>query len=288
LDTVGDQKRIQTDVCAKSSLDSSPSILKDSSRGVKRQTRDYTEGSRISSAKKSVHRALSPLHAGVLQFNLCDTKEELRKDAASDKPQASEQDAGKVSLQDGDYQVDHSSSTTRRLDSLCRPDRRILSCADAQKYLHFTHGKRVFQFVALPFGLAPAPYVFTRLMTTVGQATHKCMLHLFLYLDDSLMRNAVRRALLRQVPVLLVIFDYLGFLRNEGKSDLVPSQRFVFLGILYVLLLAVALIPGDRWLRLKSTISAMLKHRRSKGVVCGVRHLNVRSGGSRKTSPEEA
>jgi hypothetical protein len=29
-------------------------------------------------------------------------------------------------------------------------------------------------------------------------------------LDDSLMHNAVRQALLRQVPVLLEIFDYLG------------------------------------------------------------------------------
>jgi hypothetical protein len=117
---------------------------------------------------------------------------------------------------------------------------------DSQKYLRFTHGRKVFQFVALPFGLAPAPYVFTKLMTTVGQAAHKRMLHLFLYLDDSLMRNAVRQALLRQIPVLLEIFDYLGFLRNEGKSDLVPLQRFFILGILYDLLLAVALIAGDR------------------------------------------
>jgi hypothetical protein len=132
---------------------------------------------------------------------------------------------------------------------------------DSQKYLRFTHDRRVFQFVALPFGLAPAPYVFTKLMATVGQTAHKRMLHLYLYLDDSLMRNTVRQELVRQVPVLLEIFNYLGFLRNEAKSDLVPSQRFTFLGILYDLLLALAMIPEDRWLKLKTTISTILKDR---------------------------
>jgi hypothetical protein len=34
--------------------------------------------------------------------------------------------------------------------------------------------------------------VFTKLMSTVGQMAHKRMLYLYLYLDDSLMRNAIR------------------------------------------------------------------------------------------------
>jgi hypothetical protein len=52
----------------------------------------------------------------------------------------------------------------------------------SHKFLRFTQGGRVFQFVALPFGLAPAPYVFTRLMSVVGRTAHKRMLHLYLYL----------------------------------------------------------------------------------------------------------
>jgi hypothetical protein len=129
----------------------------------------------------------------------------------------------------------------------------------SQKFLRFTNGGRVFQFVALPFGLAPAPFVFTKLMDTVAQTAHKRMLHLFLYLDDSLMRNEIRKKLLDQVPILLDIFDTLGFLRNEAKSDVVTSQRFVFLGILYDLLRALAMIPEERWIKIKSAISAILR-----------------------------
>jgi hypothetical protein len=53
--------------------------------------------------------------------------------------------------------------------------------------------------------------------------------------------------------MLLDIFDFLGFIRNEAKSDQVPSQRFVFLGILYDMLLALAMIPQDRWMKITSS-----------------------------------
>jgi hypothetical protein len=128
----------------------------------------------------------------------------------------------------------------------------------SQKFLRFTHGKRVFQFVALPFGLAPAPYVFTKIMMTVGRAAHKRMLHLFLYLDDSLMRNTSRQTLALQVPVLLRIFDVLGFIRNDEKSELVPKQIFTFLGVWYDLLAAVAKVPQDRWQKIQRIISSIL------------------------------
>jgi hypothetical protein len=75
--------------------------------------------------------SLQNLYQLVAKFNLCDIKEELKEVGAGDKSRAAEQDTGKVSLQDGNNQIDQNCSTTRRLDSLCRPDIRILSCANA-------------------------------------------------------------------------------------------------------------------------------------------------------------
>jgi hypothetical protein len=131
----------------------------------------------------------------------------------------------------------------------------------AWKYLRFTLGERVFEFRALPFGLSPAPFVFTRMMSIVSQVAHKRLLHLFLYLDDSLMRNTTRFRLLVQIPLLTEIFDLLGFLRNERKSCLIPSQQFIFLGVYYDLLQAIARIPEDRWQKISNIIPVMLsKH----------------------------
>jgi hypothetical protein len=124
----------------------------------------------------------------------------------------------------------------------------------SQKYLRFTHGKRVFQFVALPFGLAPAPFVFTKIMATVARVAHKRMMHLFLYLDDSLMRNACRAELIAQIPVLLHVFNILGFIRNDEKSELTPKQCFSFLGVWYDLILAIAKVPQERWEKMSRAI----------------------------------
>jgi hypothetical protein len=128
----------------------------------------------------------------------------------------------------------------------------------AWKFIRFVVGKRVYEFTALPFGLSPAPYVFLRVMSTISRAAHKRLLHLCLYLDDSLLKNAMRERLCQQIPVLLGLFDSLGFLRNDKKSLLIPSQTFIFLGVFYNLLLAIARIPEDRWNKIATLIPALL------------------------------
>jgi hypothetical protein len=71
-----------------------------------------------------------------------------------------------------------------------------------RKYLRFVHGTQVFQFRALPFGLASAPYVFTRVAAGLARVAHRRALFLYLYLDDWLLQNPIREALTLQIPVL--------------------------------------------------------------------------------------
>jgi hypothetical protein len=144
------------------------------------------------------------------------------------------------------------------------------------KFLRCVVGRRVYEFRALPFGLSPAPYVFSRVMSTISRAAHKRLLHLFLYLDDSLLRNSMRERLCQQIPVCLGLFDSLGFLRNYKKSSLVPSQTFIFLGVFYDLLLAIARIPEDRRNKIASLIPAILANMNQameKQIELGLSHL---------------
>jgi hypothetical protein len=128
-----------------------------------------------------------------------------------------------------------------------------------RRYLRFVHRGRVLEFRALPFGLATAPYVFTRVTACLAQAAHRRLLHLYLYLDDWLLRSTLRTSLEAQIPLLLHLTDYLGFIRNREKSCLVPSQEFVFLGVWYDLIRALARPPEDRWMKIQDWTRALLR-----------------------------
>ncbi|XP_046562845.1 uncharacterized protein LOC124271730 [Haliotis rubra] len=56
----------------------------------------------------------------------------------------------------------------------------------SKKYLRFVFEDRMYEFHALPFGLASAPYVFTRVMKAVVARLHCLGLRFHAYLDDSL------------------------------------------------------------------------------------------------------
>jgi hypothetical protein len=92
------------------------------------------------------------------------------------------------------------------------------------RYLRFGLEGEVFEFRALPFGLAAAPSVFTRVMKTVSTLCHA-------YLDDSLCPSASQESCRKQVESITSLMRYLGFLINVKKSELTPSQEFTFLGV---------------------------------------------------------
>ena len=54
----------------------------------------------------------------------------------------------------------------------------------SRRFLRFVHRGRVFQFRALPFGLADVPYVFTRVISAVISAAQSWDIQVSPYLDD--------------------------------------------------------------------------------------------------------
>ena len=107
-------------------------------------------------------------------------------------------------------------------------------------------GLRVFQFRALPFGLTSAPRVFTKVILPVGHHAHLHAVCLLQYLDDWLLRSPNKLLLAQQTSWLLDIIRRVGFVLNVSKSQLVPTQRLIHIGVEYHLDLGLMFPPMNR------------------------------------------
>ena len=90
----------------------------------------------------------------------------------------------------------------------------------------------LYQFVCLPFGLKSAPYVFTKLLKPVFSSFRQKGIRCSYYVDDSLNMNQSWSICNDNTMFIVHTLQNLGFLVNEKKSSLVPSQRIVFFGFI--------------------------------------------------------
>ena len=121
----------------------------------------------------------------------------------------------------------------------------------SRKYLRFFANGIIYQFKSLPFGLATAPLVFTNLVKEVKLMALQQDIRLHQYLDDWLIRAPSHTECQHQTHKLLELVKALGFLVNIKKSELIPSQRFDFLGYHFLLDSALVRPTQDRWSKLQ-------------------------------------
>lgn len=125
-----------------------------------------------------------------------------------------------------------------------------------QHYLRFYFQGKVYQFLALPFGLASAPLIFTTVVRAFVAPFHSLGLKLHFYLDDWLLRFPSRRLLLRQLSLVRGKTTLAGWLVNVPKSELNPAQDFIFIGIRFDTRLGLMFPPPDRILKIRSWVMA--------------------------------
>ena len=101
-----------------------------------------------------------------------------------------------------------------------------------RKYLRFIWKDQRFQFRCLPFGLTSAPQVFTKILKPVVAYLRKQGIRLVVYLDDILLIASSKQECIRHLNKAIILLTSLGFVINEGKSCLVPSQQIQFLGFM--------------------------------------------------------
>ena len=100
------------------------------------------------------------------------------------------------------------------------------------KFLRFVAFGKVYQFKVLCFGLSMAPQVFTRVMAPILSFLHRSGIRLRRYLDDWLIQASSRGLVLLALDTVLQLCQALGIVVNWEKSQLVPTQWMVYLGVL--------------------------------------------------------
>ena len=90
----------------------------------------------------------------------------------------------------------------------------------------------MYQFKVLCFGLSTAPQIFTRVMAPVSAILHRMGVRLRRYLDDWLLQASSREQVLLALRTVLQLCRHLGIVVNWEKSQLVPTQQMIYLGVL--------------------------------------------------------
>ena len=101
---------------------------------------------------------------------------------------------------------------------------------DSRKYLRFIWKGKIYQFNCLPFGLASAPRIYTKLMKPVIGLLRKIGARLIIYLDDILLMAESKENLIQARDSTIYLLIHLGFIINWEKSKPMPSQKVEFLG----------------------------------------------------------
>ncbi|CAJ0955857.1 unnamed protein product [Ranitomeya imitator] len=113
------------------------------------------------------------------------------------------------------------------------------------RFLRFAVLQEHFQFVTLPFGLATAPRVFTKIMAALVAILRVRGLVLFPYLDDILIKAPSFSQAHESLSIALDTLARFGWLVNRKKSCLIPFQR-VFLGMLFDTRQTKVFLPKDK------------------------------------------
>ena len=101
-----------------------------------------------------------------------------------------------------------------------------------QKYLKFSWNGNLYKFVALPFGIKSAPYVFTKVLRPVYAMFRQRGFRCSYYIDDSLNLHLSKEICHENTVTMLETLISLGFTINREKSVLVPTQRIKFFGFI--------------------------------------------------------
>lgn len=106
--------------------------------------------------------------------------------------------------------------------------------ATLHKYLAFTHDSKLFFLRALPFGLNVAPYIFTRILRYPLSLLHQQGIPVLAYIDDWVMWGKSPDLASHAYMTTASVLSRLGFLINHKKSQPVPTQDAIWLGVRWI------------------------------------------------------
>lgn len=99
-----------------------------------------------------------------------------------------------------------------------------------RKYLQFRWKGTVYQYKCLPFGLATAPYAFTKLTKPLVSHIRANGIRILIYLDDAFITDINERQTQTAIDFVKQVFVSAGFIINEQRSIFKPVQCLEYLG----------------------------------------------------------
>ena len=127
-------------------------------------------------------------------------------------------------------------------------------------YLGFQWRGKFYQYNVLPFGLAPSPWIFTKLVRPVIQYLRKKGIRILAYMDDFiLMAKTITEATLHR-RIFLKTLEKLGWFISIEKSHLILLHKQEFLGMIVDTASAPQYkIPSKKFHEIKHQVSRILK-----------------------------
>ncbi|XP_063790602.1 uncharacterized protein LOC134945328 [Pseudophryne corroboree] len=128
-----------------------------------------------------------------------------------------------------------------------------------QAYLRFVVHDCHYQFQTLPFGLSTAPRIFTKVMAEMMVLLRKQGVTVIPYLDDLLIKARSREQLLISVARSREVLQQHGWILNIPKSQLIPTTRLPFLGMILDTDQKRVYLPTEKAQELMTLVRDLLK-----------------------------
>ena len=97
-------------------------------------------------------------------------------------------------------------------------------------FLKFSFKEKTYQLKCLPFGLACAPWVFTKTLKPLAAQLRQLGMRLIVYIDDILILAESKELTRDHVMGPVYLLENLGFVISKPKCVLEPTQSVEFLG----------------------------------------------------------
>jgi hypothetical protein len=119
--------------------------------------------------------------------------------------------------------------------------------------------REVFKIHLMPFGLGPAPGVFTKLLKPIVSFLRQRGVRLVIYLDDILIIGHSKESAEEAVCQVFHLFVSLGFVIHEEKSIMVPTQSLEYIGLGIDTISMTFSLPSKKLDKLKEMCSLAYK-----------------------------
>ena len=125
----------------------------------------------------------------------------------------------------------------------------------SRKYLRFVYEDQVLHFTALPFGMDVDFHKTDGRYSSILTPTCRISFPVHIPLAD---KNLICNSLISQTVLFIQTIQSRGFLPNLKKSELLPSQNFIFIGMEFLTQQNLVRVPADRVEALILTIKSIL------------------------------